>query len=147
MQFHWHWQKNCTKREHHILYHFLVKYCHHEEDCTDEDKHSICDCQSATCICKLGFSKLKPGGKCEETGKHLKSIFFQLIHFVSFPSKTMQQRVQLHYWGWKQYLRYSKRKVYLFVRFCHWSWWVVWYVSYNIGFQKSPFFVDPFFYD
>ena len=79
------------------LYHFLVKSCNREEHCTDEDEHSTCDCQSATCICKLGFSKPKPGGKCEETGKHLKSIFFQLIHFVSFPSKTMQQRVHLHF--------------------------------------------------
>ena len=128
-----------------ILYQFLVNYCDHETTCTNEDEHSRCDCQSGTCICKLGFSKPKPGGKCEETGKHyrtlgLKSIFFQLIHFVSFPSKTMQQRGRLHYWGWKKYLWYSKRKVYLFARFRHWSCWVVWYVSYNIWFEKSPFF-------
>lgn len=128
-----------------ILYNFLVKSCNKETDCTDEDEHSICDCKSGTCICKLGFSRPNPDGMCEETGMHhrilsLKSRFFQLIHFVSFPSKTMQQWCQLHYWGWKQYLWYQKWKVYLFIRFCHWSCWVVRYVSHNIVFEKSPLF-------
>ena len=134
-----------------ILYQFLVNYCDHETDCTNEDEHSRCDCQSGTCICKLGFSKPKPGGKCEETGKHyrtlgLKSIFFQFIHFVSFLAKPCSKEADCTTEDEKSTCDIQKERCICLPGFAIGVVGLCGMYHITFGLKNLLFFVDQFFY-
>ena len=82
------------------VYHFLVKVCSTEADCTDKDKNSKCDSISGDCNCLPGWKK-QAKGLCGMYHRilSLEILFSLLIHFLSFPSKIMRHRQRLHYYG------------------------------------------------